>query len=116
VIKENVMSDLNPRLVRRLRKHQMQRFPSAAQLCLRAEHGTLWVTIDGDPEDYVLDPGQSRVFDQTAPAIVTAIGGDAVLSAVPLAALDPPARSWQQAWPPAWLRRIVALGMAPSQA
>ncbi len=110
------MSDLNQRLVRRLRKHQVQRFLTPRQLCLRAEHGTLWVTVDGDPEDYVLDPGQSRVFDRAAPMIVTTLGGDAVLSAVPLASLGPRARSRQQPGPAAWLRRILATGMSPSQA
>jgi hypothetical protein len=54
-------------------------------LCLRAERGTLWVTVDGEPEDIALRAGQGRVFDGRAPITVGAVGGDAVLSAFALA-------------------------------
>ncbi len=114
------MSEPNHPFVRRLRKSQVQRFLAPQQLCLRAEHGTLWVTVDGDPEDYVLDPGQSRTFDQSAPMMVTALGGDAVLSAVPSSALSAPmrpqVRSGLQAWPTSWLRWLVDLGRSTSPA
>lgn len=66
-------------------------------LCLRAEQGTLWVTVDGEPEDIHIRAGQGRVFDVRAPITVGAIGGDAVLSAIPLAAQPGALRRWWQA-------------------
>ena len=44
---------------------------------LRAVRGTLWVTIDNDPRDIVLDPGQSYVVDTDQPLFVMALGQDA---------------------------------------
>lgn len=65
-------------------------------LRLRAERGTLWVTVDGSPDDIEIDAGESRVFDVREPITVGTLGGDAVLSAT---ALTPPNRllGWWQA-------------------
>ena len=41
---------------------------------LRAVQGTLWVTIDNDLRDIVLDAGESFVVDSDKPLIVTALG------------------------------------------
>lgn len=65
-------------------------------LCLRAEQGTLWVTVDGQPEDISIHAGQGRVFDGRAPLTVGAVGGDAVLSAVALARRPGPLQRWWQ--------------------
>jgi len=64
----------------RLRRHQFLRLPRPQGLCLRAERGTLWVTVDGDLADIELAPGQSRVFDGPASVLVGTLRGDAVMS------------------------------------
>lgn len=69
--------------VRRLRHNQFRHLRSRQALCLRAERGSLWVTVDGRPEDFELDAGQSRVFERGADIVVGTLGGDAVFSATP---------------------------------
>lgn len=52
---------------------------------LAAQRGTLWVTQDGEPADIQIDAGASHVFDGHAPITVGTLGGDALLTATPLA-------------------------------
>ena len=92
----------------RLRHGQFLHFRRPRQLCLRAERGSLWITVDGEPDDIELDAGDSRVFDGRALVLVSSLGGDAVVSATPLRP--------ESAAPagPAWVQRIVSgLGLAP---
>jgi len=68
---------------------------------LRAVEGTLWVTIDNDLRDIVLDPGESFVVDSNRPLVVMPLGECAtvdVKSAAPTS--DRPSSSWLHAlWP-----------------
>jgi hypothetical protein len=41
---------------------------------LRPVHGTLWITIDHDPRDVVLEVGECFVVDVDQPLVVTALG------------------------------------------
>lgn len=75
----------------RLRRNHLLALPQPRGLCLRAERGTLWVTIDGEAEDIELEPGHSRVFDGQATVRVSALGGPAILSAT-----VPTRASWRQ--------------------
>lgn len=87
---------------RRLRRGQFLHFQRPRQLCLRAERGSLWITVDGEPDDIELDAGQSRIFDGRARVLVSSLGGDAVISAVPLRQ-QPGRRTWWarlQSWLP----------------
>ena len=68
---------------------------------LRAVQGTLWVTIDNDLRDIVLDPGESFVVDSNEPLVVMPLGECATVdvksAAAPGAGI---ARSWLHAlWP-----------------
>ena len=46
---------------------------------LRAAKGTVWITIDNDPRDIVLDPGERFVVDSDQPLFVMALGERATL-------------------------------------
>jgi hypothetical protein len=77
----------------RLARHEVRRFDRA--VLLRAETGTLWLTVDGEPEDIVLEAGQARAFDGRAPVLATPLGGDALLSVVPA---TPAGLRWALRW------------------
>ncbi len=64
----------------RLRGHQFLSLHKPKGLCVRAQRGFLWLTVDGDPTDIELAPGEWRVFDGSANVVVGTLGGDAVLS------------------------------------
>jgi hypothetical protein len=46
---------------------------------VRSLAGTLWVTIDGDLEDRVLEHGESLLIDSDAPVLVSPLGGTATV-------------------------------------
>ena len=71
---------------------------------LRAVQGTLWVTIDNDLRDIVLDPGEAFVVDSNSPLIVMPLGDCATVDVKSAAPASPgrAARSWLQGW---WPRR-----------
>jgi hypothetical protein len=58
-----------------LQGHQIQRL--AAPVGVRTESGLLWITVDGEREDILLAPGESRCFERDAPVVVYALGGEA---------------------------------------
>ena len=78
----------------RLRRAQFVTLRPQRGQCVRAERGTLWVTVDGRLRDIELDPGQRHVFDSRDTAVLGSLGGDAVFS------LTPPAA-------PSWLERLL---------
>ena len=55
------------------------RLNAAPGTLLRSVRGTLWVTIDNDARDIVLDPGESFVVDADRPLFVMALGERATL-------------------------------------
>jgi hypothetical protein len=69
---------------RRLQRHEFLRLEAPRELCLRAERGTLWVTIDDQPDDIVLRAGERVVLDGKLRVLVTPLGESAALSATPL--------------------------------
>jgi len=68
---------------------------------LRAVQGTLWVTIDNDLRDIVLDPGESFVVDSNKPLVVMPLGACATVDVKSAAqASTGTSGSWLQAlWP-----------------
>ena len=72
---------LNSPLRRCLRRDQFLRFEHPRGLRLRAEQGALWVTVDGEPDDITLLPGDCRVFDTDRSVLVGSFRHPAVVSA-----------------------------------
>jgi DUF2917 family protein len=74
------------------------RLNAAQGTLLRAVRGTLWVTIDNDARDIVLDPGESFVVDSNQPLFVMALGERATLDVCTDGLVResrvPPQRSW----------------------
>lgn len=81
----------------RLQSGRALRLRHRRPLRLRALQGTLWITVDGLPDDFVLQPGECRSFAAGERLFVTAMDGSAVLTAAPLPAA------------PAWRDRLAAL-------
>ncbi len=77
----------------RIARNEVRRFTPPLQLS--AVHGVLWVTADGEPEDIVLEAGQSHRFDGRTPVLAMALGGPALVRALPAA---PAARGWRWPW------------------
>jgi hypothetical protein len=65
---------------------------------LRAVKGTLWITIDNDPRDIVLDPGESFVVDTNQPLFVMALGDRATLDVCNEERKPEPSTPPQGAW------------------
>lgn len=80
-------------VTRRLRHDQFLHFKHPGRLMIRAEQGTLWVTVDGEAADIQLEPGSCRLFKGGAPVTVGVMGNDAVLSVRRLAA-----PGWRERW------------------
>ncbi len=55
------------------------RLASARGTRVRSLAGTLWVTIDGDLDDHMLEPGQSLVIDSDQPVLVSPLNGTATV-------------------------------------
>ena len=80
------------------------RLNAARGTLLRAVRGTLWITIDNDPRDIVLDPGESFVVDTDAPLFVMALGERATLDVCAESATPQRPPAAPQAWR-LWPRR-----------
>jgi hypothetical protein len=87
-----------PALSHHLERNRMLHLKAPVELQARA--GTLWVTIDGDPQDFVLEPGDLRHFDTPAALLVYAVGGSADLQVRPL---GPAPRRGVAAWLSRWI-------------
>lgn len=53
---------------------------------VQCDSGTLWITVDGKPDDIFLQPGAAHEFAQAEHVIVYALGGSATLRACTSAA------------------------------
>jgi len=66
-----------------LERGQSTRLTDAAAAHLASAAGTLWVTIDNDPRDIVLEAGDGFDVVSTEPLLVEVLGGPAVLEVRP---------------------------------
>lgn len=82
-----VVTDRVARLTRRLRDRSEEHVRAgtlnssaiARVSCPRGQRitcvsGALWLTFDGQPEDYVLEAGQSMFCEHDAPLLIAALG------------------------------------------
>lgn len=74
------------------------RLQSARGTRVRSLAGTLWVTVDGEHEDHVLERGESWTVDSDAAVLVSPLQGTATvgLSDLPEAPPQPVARQFGQ--------------------
>lgn len=72
-------TDVMPRVL--LQRAQFLTLQRPRGLCVQVRRGTLWVTVDGQPEDIELGPGQHHCFSSAAPAVLGTLGGAAEFSA-----------------------------------
>lgn len=77
----------------RLRAHQALSLRRPKGVCVRAERGSLWVTVEGELADIELSTGDSHLFKGPEKAVVSPARGDAVASVAMNAA-------------PAWTHRL----------
>jgi hypothetical protein len=74
----------------RLAARTIHHLPDTAGLQLRCEEGTLWLTLDHDPRDIILEPGETFVADGHRRGIVYALRDARLLvRRVPAAAEQP---------------------------
>ncbi len=65
---------------RRLPKHGLERIAARPGRRVECLHGSLWLTIDGDRRDIVLEPGQGFTLERRdAGVIVSALDSSAFL-------------------------------------
>ncbi|MBI5279618.1 MAG: DUF2917 domain-containing protein [Burkholderiales bacterium] len=80
----------------RLAPRSLLSLPDAAGTEIRSLAGTLWVTVDGDPRDVVLEPGEQFTPSTHGRVIVYALGPAAV-ELRERAAEPAPAGGWRRA-------------------
>lgn len=78
-----------PRTRMLLERGQSTRLTDVQQAHLASAAGTLWVTIDNDPRDIVLEAGEGFDVVGGEPLLVCALGGPAVMDLRPVAAAEP---------------------------
>jgi hypothetical protein len=84
--KEPTMLIETPRAHLLLERGQTSRLTGARQAYLASASGTLWVTIDHDPRDIVLEAGEGFDVASSEALLVCALGGPAVLELRPAGA------------------------------
>ncbi|MFT7772707.1 DUF2917 domain-containing protein [Roseateles sp.] len=66
-----------------LQRGQISRLPEAPATHLCSAAGTLWITIDHDTRDIVLEPGQCFTVHSREAVTISALTGPAVLDLRP---------------------------------
>lgn len=95
------MPELSRTIHHHLARQAVLRFDRAVRL--QVDLGSLWLTVDGEPDDLQLEPGQIFEHDGHAPLVATPLGGPAEVSSRSLPA---PRARWHSLIAP--LSRLVA--------
>ncbi len=102
------MQSVPPRFQLNLEDNASLTLPDAADVGIECRGGTVWITLDGDPRDIVLAPGERFQGSLHRRALVTALGPSCIaVSGSRPAALPVPRRERA-----AWWR--LAPGLAPA--
>lgn len=89
--------------------HRAVRLKRARGATLRGRCGTAWITIDGDPRDIVLEPGDRFVVDSLRTVLLLPLSGTAMVDV-----LEPARPARRQ--PIGWVSRLLeALRRGPSR-
>ncbi len=104
----------SPHALLPLARHSTQRLTHAKGLLLRARRGTVWITVDHDPRDIVLRPGQAWVVDATQPVLISALGDSALVEVcdAQLRRARENRRFWQDTLDSLWQRGAPASAFA----
>ncbi|HZF85650.1 MAG TPA: DUF2917 domain-containing protein [Burkholderiaceae bacterium] len=87
--------------------------PDAAGIGIECRSGTLWVTLDHDPRDIVLERGQRYVGDVHRRALVSALGPSSIAVTHARPAAWPPGGA-DAAVAPRSPGRLVPHGLSPA--
>jgi hypothetical protein len=66
------LNDLNPAAII-LRKGEIRRVPNSLGRRIEALSGSLWVTIDNDPRDIVVEAGEGFSVDRSGDTLISAM-------------------------------------------
>jgi len=56
-----------------LAPRQLHNIPDASGVTISCRSGSVWITVDNDPNDYVLEPGETFVTSEHERALVYAL-------------------------------------------
>jgi hypothetical protein len=56
-----------------LAPRQLHNIPDASAVTVSCRSGSVWITVDNDPNDYVLEPGETFVTSEHERALVYAL-------------------------------------------
>jgi hypothetical protein len=111
--KESVMNTRPQRLSFSLPNQSVLALPDAHEVDIECRSGALWITLDNDRRDIVLNPGQHFRADSHRRALVEAIEPSCVRLSGQRLALAPAAPAPKQQLSP-WRLRPQAHGMSPA--
>lgn len=83
------MAPLHAPTTLRLERGQTTRLAEAGAAHLASTAGTLWITIDNDPRDIVLEAGEAIDLWGDAAVLVSPLGGPAELALTPAPQPEP---------------------------
>ena len=69
----NALPAANPAGPVDLPRRAMLTLPDAAAVQIECRSGSLWITLDGDPRDFIVEAGERFTTDTHRPAIVYAL-------------------------------------------
>ena len=102
------MTERTPQRTLNLVSGQFVRLHHPQGHVVRADTGTVWITVDGQAQDIVLDAGQSHHFIDEAPALLGSLDGAALarltLSRTPGTQAAVESESWLAAQVERWLQ------------
>lgn len=71
------MDTITSDLTLALKRAQFLRLQQPAGVCVQVTRGTLWVTVDGRPEDLEIAAGTQHCFEGPASVLIGTLGGEA---------------------------------------